>query len=51
MLGVTSIILATTLPATAIAFSGLIYVLEGPFQGYNGFARGSRRGKRFPAPE
>jgi uncharacterized membrane protein len=49
MLGVTSIILATTLPATGIAFSGLIYVLEGPFQGYNGFARGSGRAKKFPA--
>ena len=49
MLGVTSIILATTLPANGIAFSGLIYVLEGPFQGYNGFARGSGREKRFPS--
>ena len=45
-----------TLPATAIAFSGLIDVLEGPVQGYNGFARGldARKGflpRRQSAPE
>lgn len=50
MLGLTSIILATTLPANSIAFSGLIYVFEGPFQGFNGWIRGSRRAKVPTAP-
>lgn len=49
MLGVTSVTLALVLPMKWFAFAGLIYVLEGPIQGYNGFARGSRRAKDFPS--
>jgi uncharacterized membrane protein len=43
MLGVTSVILAMTLPMNFFAFAGLIYALEGPLQGVNGWIRGSRR--------
>ena len=49
MLGVTSVTLAIALPMTWFGFSGLIYVLEGPIQAYNGFSRGSGREKKFPS--
>lgn len=45
MLGVTSVIMAMTLPMYVFAFSGLVYALEGPLQGANGWIRGSRREK------
>ncbi len=49
-LGVTSIILATTLPMDwRFSFAGLIYALEGPLQGVNGWLSGSRREKMFPS--
>lgn len=49
-LGVTSVVLALTLPFTSIfGLAGMIYVLEGPFQGTNGWLRGSRREKMFPS--
>ena len=43
LLGVTSVILATTLPIKFLGLAGLIYALEGPLQGVNGWLRGSRR--------
>lgn len=43
LLGVTSIILAMTLPMKFFGLAGLIYALEGPLQGINGWRRGSRR--------
>jgi uncharacterized membrane protein len=52
MLGVSSVIMAITLPMYVFALAGLVYVLEGPFQGSIGWIRGSRREKVFPsAPE
>ena len=45
MLGVTSVILAITLPRNLFALAGLVYALEGPLQGANGWFRGSRRSK------
>jgi uncharacterized membrane protein len=47
MLGVTSVILALTLPMNVFALSGLIYTLEGPLQGVNGWVRGTKREKLF----
>ena len=47
LLGVTSVILAMTLPMKYFAMSGLIYALEGPLQGINGWLRGTRRAKLF----
>jgi uncharacterized membrane protein len=47
LLGVTSVILAMTLPMRFFGMSGLIYALEGPLQGMNGWIRGSRRAKLF----
>jgi uncharacterized membrane protein len=49
LLGVISVLLAITLPAKWFALSGLIYALEGPLQGVNGWVRGSRREKLFSA--
>ena len=43
LLGVTSVILAMTLPMKYFGLAGLIYALEGPLQGANGWIRGSRR--------
>lgn len=49
-LGVTSIIMATTVPMGFwFGLSGMIYALEGPFQGLNGWIRGSRRAKVLPS--
>lgn len=45
LLGVTSVILAMTLPMKFFPLAGLIYALEGPLQGANGWIRGSRRAK------
>ena len=47
LLGVTSMILALTLPMKFFGISGLIYILEGPLQGFNGWIRGTRREKLF----
>ena len=47
LLGVTSVILAVTLPMSLFALSGMIYALEGPLQGANGWIRGTRRAKLF----
>lgn len=49
LLGVTSIVLAVTLTGNRIGLAGLIYVLEGPFQGLHGFFSGTARAKAFPA--
>ena len=49
LLGLVSIVLAVTLPMTYFGFAGLVYILEGPFQGLNGWIRGSRREKVFPS--
>jgi uncharacterized membrane protein len=49
LLGVTSVILAVTLPMSVFALSGLIYTLEGPLQGVNGWVRGTRRAREFPS--
>ncbi len=49
LLGVTSVILAVTLPMSLFALAGLIYDLEGPLQGGNGWLRGTRRGRVFPS--
>lgn len=48
-LGLGSILIASAFPANWIPVAGMIYVLEGPFQGINGWVRGSRRERRFPA--
>lgn len=49
-LGVTSVILALTMPMDwRFSMAGIIYALEGPFQGVNGWLRGSRREKMFPS--
>jgi len=48
-LGLTSIILAVTLPGNRVGLSGLIYALEGPFQGLNGYFSGRTRERRFPS--
>ena len=48
-LGLTSIVLAVTLPGNRIGFSGLIYALEGPFQALNGYFSGRTRERRFPS--
>lgn len=45
--GLTSIVLALSLPMTYFGWSGLIYALEGPVQGANGWIRGSRREQLF----
>jgi uncharacterized membrane protein len=49
LLGVTSVLLAVSLPMSVFALSGLIYTLEGPLQGVNGWVRGTRREKLFSA--
>jgi hypothetical protein len=49
LLGVASVILANALPMHLFAFSGLVYALEGPFQGTIGWTRGIRRAKVFRA--
>ena len=49
LLGVTSIVLAVTLPANRMGFAGMIYALEGPFQGLNGYFSGRTRARRFPS--
>jgi uncharacterized membrane protein len=48
-LGATSIVLAVMLPGSRVGLSGLIYVLEGPFQGLNGYVSGRTRARRFPS--
>jgi len=48
-LGLTSILLAVTLPMAYFGWSGLIYALEGPLQATNGWVRGSRRERAFPS--
>lgn len=48
-LGVASIVMAVTLPASRIGFAGMIYALEGPFQAFNGYFSGTRRARRFPS--
>jgi uncharacterized membrane protein len=47
LLGVASVIMALALPMYVFALSGLVYTLEGPLQGANGWIRGSRREKLF----
>ncbi len=47
LLGVASVAMAMTLPMYVFAFSGLVYALEGPLQGANGWIRGTRRAKLF----
>ncbi len=49
LLGVTSVVLAVTLPMSVFALSGLVYALEGPLQGVIGWTRGSRRATAFPS--
>ena len=49
MIGFTSIVLALSLPMSLFGWSGLIYALEGPVQGANGWIRGSRRERVFPS--
>lgn len=49
MLGVSSVLMAITLPRYVFALAGLVYVLEGPVQGTIGWVRGSRREKVFPS--
>lgn len=48
-LGVASVLMAVSLPARAIGWSGMIYALEGPFQGLNGYVSGRTRARRFPS--
>ena len=45
LLGVTSVVLAMALPMKFFGLAGLIYALEGPLQGANGWIRGSRRAR------
>lgn len=45
LLGVASVIMAITLPIDRFWMSGMIYALEGPLQGVNGWIRGTRRAK------
>jgi uncharacterized membrane protein len=47
LLGVTSVTLAVTVPPSWFAVAGLIYALEGPLQGVNGWLRGTRRATLF----
>lgn len=49
LLGVAAIVLALTLPMSYFGWSGLIYALEGPVQGANGWIRGTRRATAFPS--
>ena len=49
LLGVTSIVLAVTLPGNRVGLAGMIYALEGPFQGIHGYVSGTRREKMFPS--
>jgi uncharacterized membrane protein len=49
LLGVSSVILAITLPMSLFGLSGLVYALEGPLQGAIGWSRGSRRERVFPS--
>jgi len=48
-LGVASILLAVSVPARAIGWSGMVYGLEGPFQAINGYLSGRTRARRFPS--
>jgi uncharacterized membrane protein len=48
-LGAASIVLAVALPANRVGFAGMIYALEGPFQGLNGYFSGRTRERRFPS--
>ena len=50
MLGVSSVIMAITLPMYVFALAGLVYVLEGPFQGSIGWIRGRDGRKSFRRP-
>jgi uncharacterized membrane protein len=47
LLGVASVVMASTLSMNVFALSGLVYALEGPLQGANGWIRGTRRAKLF----
>ncbi len=49
-LGVTSVTMALTMPFDwRFGFSGMIYALEGPFQGVNGYLSGRKRERMFPS--
>jgi len=49
-LGVVSVLLAISMPMDwRFSLSGIIYALEGPFQGANGYFSGRTREKRFPS--
>ncbi|MDP3717743.1 MAG: TMEM175 family protein [Acidobacteriota bacterium] len=49
-LGLTSVMLALTAPMDwRFSMAGMIYALEGPFQGLNGYFSGTRRAKMFPS--
>lgn len=49
-LGVASVIMAATMPMDwRFALSGMIYALEGPFQGVNGYLSGRKRERMFPS--
>jgi uncharacterized membrane protein len=49
LLGMASVILAVTVPMKFLGLAGLIYALEGPLQGANGWIRGSRRERALPS--
>jgi uncharacterized membrane protein len=48
-LGVASIVMAVTVPANRVGLAGMIYALEGPFQGFNGYFSGRARARKFPS--
>jgi Endosomal/lysosomal potassium channel TMEM175 len=48
-LGVASVLLAITLPIERLWISGMIYALEGPIQGVNGYLTGKARARRAPS--
>lgn len=49
-LGMASVILALTMPiGWRFGLAGMVYALEGPFQGLNGYFSGRARARRFPS--
>jgi len=49
-LGVASVIMALTMPmGWRFGLAGMVYALEGPFQGLNGYFSGRIRARRFPS--
>lgn len=49
-LGLTSVLLALTAPMDwRFSLAGMIYALDGPFQGVNGYLSGTRREKMLPS--